>query len=154
MHLLRLHIRKNTLKWHLLRCVHTYGQLYRPVVYGLYPANCIVSIGNNSMLPQYLERQYLFQDEAKTNTNLVWLVWNLTLINAKPRSASSTRGDQQSYLQPDLCCSQQGLVPACVCQTKPASVLLPEKSRCCLAIYLLFSTPHSVSPHKPARYSN
>lgn len=48
-------------------------------------------LNRNRARTQYLERRYLPQREAKTNTNPVPLVWNLTPIDAKPRSAGSKR---------------------------------------------------------------
>lgn len=88
-----------------------------PPVYGLYPTNS-GAYNRNSTLPQCLE-QYLSQHEAKTNTNLMRLVWNPTLINAKPRSAGSAHGDQQSYLRPGCVRQSAGFGPKKLCE--PAS---------------------------------
>jgi len=68
-----------------------------------------IAPNRNSTLPQYSERQYLSQHAAKTNTDLMQLVWNLILIDRKPRSAGRARGDQQSIYTRALCCSQQDL---------------------------------------------
>lgn len=105
--------------WHLIRCyifisiccqhtVCTYCT-YRAPHHGLYPTNPVAT--GNSTLPQYLERQYLPQHEAETNTNLMRPVWNLTLIDAKPRSVGSACGDQQNYRCPGSVLQPAGFGP-------------------------------------------